>query len=63
MRRISPEFNKMIGKPLDMEKIEDLHQGPIRVWEPDTMGTMDYRPERLNVHVDEKKIVKSFRHG
>jgi hypothetical protein len=34
-----------------------------RVIGPDSMSTMDHNPERLNVHVDEKGVVKDVRYG
>lgn len=32
----------------------------IRVLKPDTAVTMDYRPDRLNIDVDENGIIKAF---
>ncbi|KAH9870647.1 hypothetical protein IAQ61_006125 [Plenodomus lingam] len=34
-----------------------------RVLKPDSMSTMDHKPERLNVHVDEEGTVKKVTHG
>ena len=34
-----------------------------RVLEPNSMKTMDHRPDRLNVHVDDKGIVRDVSHG
>jgi hypothetical protein len=34
-----------------------------RVLKPDSMSTMDHKPERLNVHVDEDGTVKKVTHG
>jgi hypothetical protein len=62
-KKISPEFNKMVGKPLDVDKIKDLYKGPLRICEPGMMGTCDWVPERLNVHVDKKKLVRGFDFG
>jgi hypothetical protein len=33
----------------------------IRVLKPDSMATMDYRPDRLNIDVDADGIIKGFR--
>jgi len=34
-----------------------------RVLKPDSMSTMDYKPERLNVHVDDEGTVNKVTHG
>lgn len=34
-----------------------------RVLQPDSMKTMDYRPERLNIHVDEEGTVRDVKFG
>jgi hypothetical protein len=34
---------------------------PIRVLKPDSMATMDYRPDRLNIDVDAHGTIKGFR--
>lgn len=34
-----------------------------RVLGPDSMGTMDHKPERLNIHVDEEGTVKDVKFG
>lgn len=34
-----------------------------RVLQPDSMKTMDFRPERLNIHVDEEGTVKNVQYG
>lgn len=34
-----------------------------RVLKPDSMKTMDHRPDRLNVHVDDKGVVRDVSHG
>ncbi|KAF2735486.1 hypothetical protein EJ04DRAFT_511738 [Polyplosphaeria fusca] len=34
-----------------------------RVLKPDSMSTMDHKPERLNVHVDEQGTVTNVRYG
>ncbi|KAI0581191.1 Inhibitor-I78 domain containing protein [Pyrenophora tritici-repentis] len=34
-----------------------------RIVKPDSMSTMDHKPERLNVHVDEDGTVKKVTHG
>ena len=34
---------------------------PVRVLQPDSMVTMDYRPDRLNIDVDAKGIITGLR--
>ncbi len=34
-----------------------------RVLQPDAMKTMDHKPERLNVHVDDKGVVRDVSQG
>jgi hypothetical protein len=34
-----------------------------RVLQPDAMKTMDHKPDRLNVHVDDKGVVRDVSHG
>jgi hypothetical protein len=34
-----------------------------RVLKPDSMSTMDHKPERLNIHVDDDGTVKNVRYG
>lgn len=34
-----------------------------RILKPDSMKTMDHKPERLNVHVDDDGTVKSITKG
>lgn len=36
-------------------------ENPIRVLKPDSMATMDYRPDRLNIDVDADGTIKGFR--
>jgi hypothetical protein len=34
-----------------------------RVLKPDSMSTMDYKPDRLNIHVGEDGTVQNVRYG
>ncbi|KAF2120438.1 hypothetical protein BDV96DRAFT_564830 [Lophiotrema nucula] len=60
--------NKLMGKKLGEEHNEvtfaktDLPKEH-RVLKPDSMSTMDHKPERLNIHVDEEGTVKNVRYG
>ncbi|MBV1928640.1 MAG: hypothetical protein KUG81_03925 [Gammaproteobacteria bacterium] len=60
---ISSKFNEMVGKHLDIQTITKTHKGPVRVIEPGMMCTMDFVPNRLNVHVDEQNVVNGFKFG
>jgi len=62
-KAISAEFNAMVGKHLDIQAITKTHKGQVRVIEPGTMCTMDFCPDRLNVHVDEQNVVNGFNFG
>ena len=62
-KTISPEFNAMVGKHLDIQAITKGHKGQVRIIESGTMCTMDYQPERLNVHIDEQNVVNGFDFG
>ncbi|KAI8367357.1 hypothetical protein EDC96DRAFT_506529 [Choanephora cucurbitarum] len=43
-------------------RVQDLPT-PHRVLPPGTMATMDFRPERLNVHVDQSKRCTGVKFG
>jgi hypothetical protein len=34
-----------------------------RIIKPDSMSTMDHKPERLNIHVDDEGMVKKVSQG
>ncbi|KAF2748121.1 hypothetical protein M011DRAFT_467171 [Sporormia fimetaria CBS 119925] len=61
-------MNKLMGKKLGDKHDEitfakqDLPEEH-RVLGPDSMSTMDHKPERLNVHVDEDGTVRNVRYG
>ncbi|WP_010140507.1 I78 family peptidase inhibitor [Oceanicola sp. S124] len=38
-------------------------EGPVRVLHPDSMATMDHRPDRLNIHVAKDGKVSELRCG
>ncbi|KAJ4353365.1 uncharacterized protein N0V89_005094 [Didymosphaeria variabile] len=66
--QINEWSSKLMGKKLGDNHDEvtfakqDLPQEH-RVLQPDSMSTMDHRPDRLNVHVDEQGTVKNVRYG
>jgi hypothetical protein len=59
---------KLLGKSLGNDHTEstfakkDLPKEH-RVLEENSMKTMDHKPERLNVHVDGKGVVRDVSHG
>jgi hypothetical protein len=61
----SSKFDKFIGKTWEKDVDEsDLRQvnnfESLRVLEPDSMMTMDFREDRLNVHIDKNGKIISF---
>ncbi|KAK9382128.1 uncharacterized protein V2V93DRAFT_366512 [Kockiozyma suomiensis] len=62
--------NKLVGKKItnsgpssDTSFPESELPNPSRVIKPGMLTTMDFRPERINVTVDESGIVKHVRTG
>lgn len=51
-------YAALVGEPA--EDLDLDHAGPVRVLAPDSMMTMDYRTDRLNVRTDDKGIVTAF---
>ncbi len=56
------EFRHLVGQSLDRLDIRTLPQ-PYRIIGPDMAVTLDYRPERLNVTHDAKRIIESIACG
>lgn len=55
-------FSFLIGKPVSaLDGV--LTPEFMRIVEPDSMLTMDHNPERLNVHLDDKGIIREVRCG
>jgi hypothetical protein len=67
------EFSSWIGKTLvrkteaqaavDGVVLETTIPQPYRVLLPDSMMTMDFNPERINVHVDDSNKIQKVRRG
>jgi len=53
---MAAEIQQYVGQPLSALNQNDLPQ-PNRIIGPDTMVTMDFRPERLNVEHDRARII------
>jgi len=55
------QFKEFIGKPLNdeiQEKIKKINNSSTsRILLPDSMMTMDYRQDRVNIYVNENKII------
>ena len=55
------QFQEFIGKPLNdeiQEKIKKINNSSTsRILLPDSMMTMDYRQDRVNIYVNENKII------
>jgi|GEM_PF-1404810 hypothetical protein len=51
-----------VGKPVDEEAVKAVGR-PYRILAPDSAATMDFSPERLNVMIDDKKVVTAVRCG
>lgn len=60
-------FEEFVGQNWDtlhvQVRIKELHSGAVRVWYPGTIGTMDYRPDRLNVTVKKDGEIVNFYFG
>ncbi len=58
---------KLVGKPFSASVEADAKKQSgltnVRVIRPGMAVTMDFRPDRLNIDIDEKNIVTGFRCG
>ncbi|RMZ75703.1 hypothetical protein DV738_g5319, partial [Chaetothyriales sp. CBS 135597] len=59
---------KLLGKTIgDSHSADSFAKGDLpsnhRILQPGSVGTADFRPERLNIHNDESGIVKKITHG
>ncbi|KAF2197087.1 hypothetical protein GQ43DRAFT_444540 [Delitschia confertaspora ATCC 74209] len=60
--------NKLMGKKLgdssdNMTFAKSDLPKEHRVLKPDSMSSMDHKPDRLNIHVDEQGTVTNVRYG
>jgi len=58
MMQVKPDcdFQDFVGQPVDQAALDDLKR-PVRILPPNAAATMDYNPERVNVHTDEAGVV------
>ncbi|WP_246129595.1 I78 family peptidase inhibitor [Halovibrio variabilis] len=56
-----------IGEPFDEAKLSQLQSDSgarqVRVLRPGEAATMDHRPDRLNVHLDDQDMIEDLRCG
>jgi len=50
------ELRHLVGQPHDAFD-PGAREGPVRILPPNAMRTMDHRPERLNLSVDENRRI------
>lgn len=53
------ELTELVGGPEDVADTID-YDGPVRVIHPDSVITEDYRPERLNIDVNDAGLIERF---
>ncbi|HEY0900633.1 MAG TPA: I78 family peptidase inhibitor [Micavibrio sp.] len=58
----SCNFNEWVGKEVDEDAVKAAGR-PYRILPPDGAATMDFSPERINVMIDENRIVTAVRCG
>ena len=56
-----------IGEPFDEAKVSQLQSDSrarqVRVLRPGDAATMDHRPDRLNIHLDDQDVIEDLRCG
>jgi len=56
-----------IGEPFDDAKVSQLQSDSrarqVRVLSPGDAATMDHRPDRLNIHLDDQDVIEDLRCG
>ena len=50
-------YPEWTGTNIDKIDLSILEDRPYRVIKPDSLVTSDYRPERLNINVDDKGVI------
>jgi hypothetical protein len=58
------QLGAYVGQPASDEVLARIREwrgdAPIRVLKPGSAMTMDYRPERLNIFLDDKGVIEKF---
>lgn len=56
-----------VGEPFDEANVHQWQSESgaqqVRVLRPDSVATMDHRPDRLNIHISESEVIESLRCG
>lgn len=56
------QYQMLVGQPIGEVHTDSLPQ-PLRIYGPDEMVTMDYRPDRMNLVLDADDIVLEVKCG
>lgn len=56
------DFNEWVGKAVDEDAVKATGR-PYRILAPNSMATQDFSPQRINVMVDDQKVVTAVRCG
>lgn len=56
------QYASLVGKPATDPGLPAA-SGAVRHIRPDTQVTMDYRPDRLNIDIDDSDVITGFRCG
>jgi hypothetical protein len=52
--RLHTHYTISNDDPVILEIKKETRKSRLRIWFPNTFGTADFKPERLNVHIDKK---------
>lgn len=60
---IGEPFDDANGAHLQKQLQSDSSARQVRVLRPGDMATMDHRPDRLNIHLDDQDVIEALRCG
>lgn len=63
---MNDQFDEFIGEELTIvteQNIRKISGEDLRIWRPGTIGTMDYKPFRVNVYVNDARIITKIAKG
>nr|WP_298055460.1 I78 family peptidase inhibitor [uncultured Halomonas sp.] len=60
---IGEPFDDANGAQLQKQLQSDSSARQVRVLRPGDMATMDHRPDRLNIHLDDQDVIEALRCG